>query len=75
MLHELIDKRFYRDVFPQDNDKKCLPHYFRSAFHGQVCQLNEYSREASKHLRIISYPWRQPGFCACILIDETEQKR
>ena len=75
MLHELIDKRFYRDVFPQDNDKKCLPHYFRSAFHGQVCQLNEYSREASKHLRIISYPWRQPGFCACILTDETEQKR
>lgn len=74
-LDELIGRYFYRDVFSQDSDKKCLAHYYRSAYCGKQCELHEYSRELGKHLRILSYPWQAPGFCACILIDETESKR
>lgn len=72
-VEKLFDRPFFADVFPEENHKKWLPHYFESAFHGKVCEVHEYRHSIGKHLKVLSYPWHAPGFCACILIDETEQ--
>lgn len=70
---KLLGRRFFADVFPGESNEKRLAHYFASAFHGQVCELHEYRCSIGKHLKVLSYPWHAAGFCACLLIDETEQ--
>lgn len=70
-LESLLDKRFYRDVFTAQNDRKWLPFYHASAYRGETHELHEYSPEINKHLKITSFPWLEPGHCACILTDET----
>lgn len=71
-LEELKGKRFFGDIFPQNNDKKWLKYYYSSAFRNKIYELHEHSPEIGKHLNIICYPWLAPGYCACILTDESE---
>lgn len=71
----LLDRYFYRDVFPEINAKKWLDFYYRSAFLGETIELHEYSPEISKYLKIKSFPWKEKGFCGCILVEETVERR
>lgn len=47
----LLNRYFYRDVFPNINAKKWLDFYYRSAFLGESLELHEYSPEIAKYLR------------------------
>ena len=71
-LEDLQDRRFFKEVFPHNNDKKWLKYYYSSAFRDKIYELHEYSPEIGKHLEITCYPWLTPGYCACILSDESE---
>ena len=71
-LEGLIGKRFYDMVFKEKSDRKWLPYYYSSAYLQQTHELREFSPEIGKYLKIICYPWLEPGYCACVLFDETK---
>ena len=71
----LLNRYFYRDVFPNINAKKWLDFYYRSAFLGESLELHEYSPEIAKYLRIKCFPWKEKGYCGCVLVEETEERR
>ncbi|WP_125142373.1 GGDEF domain-containing protein [Clostridium transplantifaecale] len=71
-LENMLGHRFYKELFPEKHDKKWLRYYYSSAFQGKNHELHEYSAEIDKYLKIICYPWHIPGYCACVLMDETD---
>lgn len=70
-LENLLGKHFFGDVFSSRNDRKWLEYYYAAAFQHQTLEMQEYSPEVGKYLKIICYPWFELGYCACILSDET----
>lgn len=71
-LEQLIGMNFYQEVFGDKSDVKWLQYYCSSAYHDEVHEIHDYSPEIGKYLKIISYPWDEPGCCACLLFDESE---
>ncbi len=71
---KLLGRYFYRDVFPNLNAKKWLDFYYRSAFLGETLELHEYSPEIAKYLKIKCFPWKEQGYCGCVLVEETEER-
>ena len=63
---ELIDKSF-GSIFP-NMDSKWLRAYERSALYGEIIEIESYSPEIDRHLKIISFPTFR-GHCGCILFD------
>ena len=71
-LTDMLNKRFYKDVFTDRSDTKWLDFYYSCAFLNQNHELHDYSPEIDKYLKIVCYPWLEKGYCACLLFDETE---
>ena len=70
-MENLVGKYFYKEVFEENHDRKWLEYYHAAAFLNQTLELHEFSPEIGKYLKIICYPWRREGCCACVLFDET----
>ena len=71
----LLNRLFYREVFSKINSKKWLDFYYRVAFQGETLVLHEYSPELAKYLIIKSCPWKEKGFCALLLSEETRERQ
>lgn len=71
-LDVIMNHRFYKDIFPEIHDQKWLEFYYASACLGKNQELHEFSVEIGKYLKVVSYPWEVPGYCACVLTDESE---
>lgn len=71
-LDTIMNHSFYKDIFPEVHDRKWLKFYYASACLGKNQELHEFSVEVGKYLKIICYPWQLYGYCACVLMDETD---
>lgn len=63
---DLIDNNF-GSIFP-NMDSKWLRAYECSALYGEILEIDGYSPEIDRHLKIISFPTFR-GHCGCILFD------
>ena len=68
----LLNRKFFGELFPAAETREWLPYYSASAFQERTHTFHLYSPELRRYLNICSYPWQAAGFCACILMDETE---